>query len=120
MQLTPGPNPLHFIRAAPVAAVRWFGLPTFLTRCLAGLPAFNFQTELLVMVVPGIGDEAFFTAKASAAASFEAHLIYILQCRCSSLLLSAGWVDDRRESEDVKLLLRPFEAADMYCYSFSP
>jgi hypothetical protein len=64
MQLAPRPNPLHFIRAAPVVTVRWFGLPTLLTRCLAGLPAFSFQTEPLVMVVAGIGGKPIFAASA--------------------------------------------------------
>jgi hypothetical protein len=64
MQLAPRSNPLNFIRATPVATVCWFGLPTLLARCLAGLPAFNFQTEPLVMVVAGIGDKPLFATSA--------------------------------------------------------
>jgi hypothetical protein len=64
MQLAPRPNPLHLIRAAPVATVCWFGLPPLLARCLAGLPAFDFQTEPLVMMVAGIGGKPLFTALA--------------------------------------------------------
>jgi len=64
VQLAPGPDSFHFIRAAPVPTVRWFGLPTLLARCLAGLPAFNFQTEPLVMVVAGIGDKPLFATSA--------------------------------------------------------
>jgi hypothetical protein len=64
MQLAPCPDSFHFVRAAPVATVRWFGLPTLLARCLAGLPAFDFQTELLVMVIAGIGGKPLFTALA--------------------------------------------------------
>jgi len=64
MQLAPCPNPLNFVRAAPVATVCWFGLPTLLARCLAGLPAFNFQTEPLVIVVAGIGDKPLFATSA--------------------------------------------------------
>jgi putative SOS response-associated peptidase YedK len=30
------------------------------------------------------------------------------------------WIDDRRKGEDVKFLLRPFEAGDMDCYRVSP
>jgi hypothetical protein len=41
------------IQPAPIAAVCWFGLPSLLARCLAGIPAFNFQAEPLVMVVRG-------------------------------------------------------------------
>jgi hypothetical protein len=47
-----------------VPTVRWFGLPTLLARCLAGLPAFHFQTESLVMVIAGIGGKPLFTALA--------------------------------------------------------
>jgi len=64
MQLAPCPNPLNFVRAAPVATVCWFGLPPLLARCLAGLPAFDFQTEPLVMMVAGIGGKPLFTALA--------------------------------------------------------
>jgi hypothetical protein len=64
MQLAPLPNPIHFVRAAPVVTVCWFGLPTFLARCLAGLPAFDFQTEPLVMMVAGIGGKPFIAAAA--------------------------------------------------------
>jgi hypothetical protein len=71
MQLAPRPNPLHFIRAAPVATVCRFGLPPLLARCLADLPAFNFQTEPLVMVVAGIGDEPFFAAAAFSLMAFH-------------------------------------------------
>jgi hypothetical protein len=41
--------------------------------CLAGLPAFDFQTEPLVMVVAGISGEPFFAAKAFAATVFVFH-----------------------------------------------
>jgi hypothetical protein len=64
MQLAPGPNSLHFVRAAPVVLVCWFGLPPLLARCLASLPAFDFQTELLVMVVAVIGGKPLFAALA--------------------------------------------------------
>jgi putative SOS response-associated peptidase YedK len=30
------------------------------------------------------------------------------------------WIDDRRRGEDVKFLLRPFDAEDMDCYRVSP
>ncbi len=73
MQLAPRPNPLHFIRAAPVFLVCRFRLPTLLARRLTGLPAFDFQTELLVMVVAGIGGEPLFAGKASATALFVFH-----------------------------------------------
>jgi hypothetical protein len=39
-------------------------LPPLLARCLAGLPAFNFQTEPLVMMVAGIGDKPLFATSA--------------------------------------------------------
>jgi hypothetical protein len=39
-------------------------LPLLLARCLAGLQAFNFQTEPLVMVVAGIGGKQSFAASA--------------------------------------------------------
>jgi hypothetical protein len=48
-----------------------FRLPPLLTRCLAGLSALEFQTELLVMVVAGIGGEPFFTATTFAAVMFH-------------------------------------------------
>jgi hypothetical protein len=64
MQLAPRPNPLHFVRAAPVFLVCRFRLPPLLARRLAGLPAFDFLTELLVMVVAGIGGKPLFTTAA--------------------------------------------------------
>ena len=30
------------------------------------------------------------------------------------------WIDDRRDGEAVKFMLRPFEAGDMDCYRVSP
>jgi hypothetical protein len=71
MQLAPRPYPLHFIRAAPVAVVCWFGLPPLLARRLAGLPAFNFQTEPLVMLVAGIGGKPLFAALAFSLMAFH-------------------------------------------------
>jgi hypothetical protein len=71
MQLAPRPNPLHFIRAAPVVTVCWFGLPPLLTRCLAGLPAFDFQTEPLVMVIARIGGKQSFAAAAFSLMAFH-------------------------------------------------
>ena len=73
MQLAPRPNPLHFVRAAPVFFVCRFRLPTLLARRLAGLPAFDFQTKLLVMMVAGISGEPLFAGKASATALFVFH-----------------------------------------------
>jgi hypothetical protein len=64
MQLAPCPDPLHFVRAAPVLLVCRFRLPPLLARCLAGLPAFDFQTELMVMMVAGIGGKPLFAASA--------------------------------------------------------
>jgi hypothetical protein len=64
MQLAPRPDSFHFVRAAPVLLVCRFRLPPLLARCLAGLPAFDFQTEPLVMVVAGIGGKPLFAASA--------------------------------------------------------
>jgi hypothetical protein len=71
MQLAPLPDSIHFIRAAPVFLVCRFRLPPFLARCLAGLPAFDFQTEPLVMVVAGIGGKPFFAALAFSLMAFH-------------------------------------------------
>jgi hypothetical protein len=71
MQLAPGPDSLHFVRAAPVFLICRFRLPPLLAGSLTGLSAFKFQTELLVMVVAGIGGEPFFTATTFAAVMFH-------------------------------------------------
>ena len=90
MQLPPRPNPLHFIRATPVATVRWFGLPTLLARCLAGLPAFDFQTEPLVMVIAGIGGKPLFTAETF----LETMLVLHLQCSPDAVESTSSMAND--------------------------
>jgi hypothetical protein len=54
-----------------VLLVYWFRLPPLLAYCLAGLPAFDFQTELLVMVIAGIGGKPLFTALAFSLMAFH-------------------------------------------------
>jgi hypothetical protein len=56
-----------------VAVVCWFGLPPLLARRLAGLPALNFQTEPLVMVIAGIGGKPLFTAETFLETMLELH-----------------------------------------------
>jgi hypothetical protein len=64
MQLAPFPDSIHFVRAAPVVLVCRFGLPPLLARGLAGLPAPDFQTEPLVMMIAGIGGEPLIATQA--------------------------------------------------------
>jgi len=71
IRLAPHPDSFHFIRAAPVISVRWFRVPPFLARRLAGFATADFGAEPLVMMIPGIGGEPFFAVVTFFAATFR-------------------------------------------------
>jgi hypothetical protein len=81
MQLAPGPDPLHFVRPAPVFLICRFRLPPFLARRLARFPAAHFGAEPLVMMIAGIGGEPFFTARAPAMMAFHIKHHHLSSCR---------------------------------------
>jgi hypothetical protein len=54
-----------------VISVRWFRVPPFLARRLAGFATADFGAEPLVMMIPGIGGEPFFAVVTFFAATFR-------------------------------------------------